>query len=90
MVTKLRYTLVVMLALVPTAGVAQRAVAPADATARLVTAAQAVLKSLDDAGRAKVQFAFDDESQRKRWSNLPSPMEEPDQRLLPAQYACSE
>src|SRR5262245_66429777 len=48
--------------------------APADATARIVTAARAVLATLDEAGKAKVQFAFDDAAQKKRWSNLPSPM----------------
>src|SRR4029079_8912471 len=60
---------------------AQRAGAPAsapghaaaDATARTVTAAQAVVASLDAAGRAKVQFPFDG-PQKTRWSNLPSPM----------------
>src|SRR5687767_3864363 len=46
---------------------------PADATARIVAAAQAVLNSLDDAGRARVQFAFD-APQKSKWSNLPSPM----------------
>jgi hypothetical protein len=46
---------------------------PADATARIVAAAQAVLTSLDDAGRTKVQFAFD-APQKSKWSNLPSPM----------------
>jgi len=46
----------------------------ADATARIVAAAQAVLATLDDAKRAKVQYRFDDEAQRTRWSNLPSPM----------------
>jgi hypothetical protein len=46
----------------------------ANATTRIVAAAQNVLKSLDDAGRAKVQFRWDDAEQRKRWSNLPSPM----------------
>jgi hypothetical protein len=58
--------------------VAQRSAAavPADTTARIVKAAQTVLGSLDDAGRVRVQFAFDDEAQRKRWSNLPSPMVE--------------
>jgi hypothetical protein len=58
--------------------VAQRsaAAAPADTTARIVKAAQTVLGSLDDAERVRVQFAFDDEAQRKRWSNLPSPMVE--------------
>jgi len=46
---------------------------PADATARIVAAAQALLTTLDDAGRAKVQFPFEG-PQQKRWSNLPSPM----------------
>ena len=45
-----------------------------DTTARIVAAAQAFLTSLDDAGRAKVQFRFDDGAQKTRWSNLPSPM----------------
>jgi len=59
--------------------VAQRAAAPAaarthaDVTARIVTAAQAVLSALDDAGRAKMQFPFDS-PQKTKWSNLPSPM----------------
>jgi hypothetical protein len=47
---------------------------PAAATAAIVSAANAVLASLDDTGRGKVQFAFNDEAQRRRWSNLPSPM----------------
>jgi hypothetical protein len=47
---------------------------PADATARIVAEARNVLKSLDDGGRAKVQFRWDDNEQRKRWSNFPSPM----------------
>jgi hypothetical protein len=57
-------------------GASQRAAsnAPAGATNRIVTAARAVLNSLDGAGRAKVQFRFDDYPQRVRWSNLPSPM----------------
>jgi uncharacterized protein DUF3500 len=45
--------------------------APADATARIVSAAQAVLTVLDEAGRGKVQFPFEG-PQRTRWSNLPS------------------
>ncbi len=45
--------------------------APAAATAQIVSAAQAVLATLDDAGRAKVQFPFD-EPQKARWSNLPN------------------
>jgi hypothetical protein len=50
----------------------QAAASTTDATARIVTAARAVLTSLDDAGRAKVQFRFDDREQRVRWSNLPT------------------
>jgi hypothetical protein len=56
---------------------AQRGAAPssttasADVTSRIVTAAQKVVSTLDDAGRAKVQFSFDSE-QRTRWSNLPT------------------
>jgi Protein of unknown function (DUF3500) len=46
---------------------------PADSTARIVAAAQAVLATLDEAGRAKVQFPFEG-PQKTRWSNLPSPM----------------
>jgi len=49
------------------------AAAPADATARIVAAAQAVLATLDDAGRATVQFPLEG-PQTTRWSNLPSPM----------------
>ena len=45
----------------------------ADATARIVAAAQAVVATLDEAGRNKVQFAFD-APQKSKWSNLPSPM----------------
>lgn len=59
------------------AGSAQRPAAPApvarpaDATARIVTAAQSLLATLDEAGRAKVQFPYEG-PQRTRWSNLPS------------------
>lgn len=49
------------------------AATPADATSRIVAAANAVLASLDDAGRAKVQFPLEG-PQKTRWSNLPSPM----------------
>ena len=45
---------------------------PTDTTARIVASAQAVLAALDDSGRAKVQFRFDDMAQKTRWSNLPS------------------
>jgi len=60
--------------------VGQRSAAPpaaaraqGDVTARIVQAAQAVLATLDDAQKAKVQFAFDS-PQKTNWSNLPSPM----------------
>jgi len=40
-------------------------------TAQIVTAANKFLSTLDDKQRQSVSFAFDDEEQRKRWSNLP-------------------
>src|SRR4051812_34256203 len=43
----------------------------AEATTRIVSAAQAVLATLDASGRARVQFPFDG-PQKTRWSNLPS------------------
>ena len=68
-------------AFVTAIGFAQRPAPPpaassgtaADATAKIVSAAQAVLASLDEAGRAKVQFPFEG-PQKSKWSNLPSPM----------------
>ena len=47
------------------------AAAPSDATGRIVAAAQALLATLDEAGRAKIQFPFDG-PQKTKWSNLPS------------------
>ena len=49
---------------------------PSAATGRIVAAAETLAKSLDADGRARLQFRFDDNAQRKRWSNLPSPMVE--------------
>jgi hypothetical protein len=54
----------------PAAGTA----APADATAKIVAAAQAVSAALDDAGRQKLQFAFDNPVKGPGWSNLPVSM----------------
>jgi hypothetical protein len=61
-----------------TTGIAQRpaptptaAPSPAEATARIVAAAQTLMSTLDDAGRTKVQFPFDG-PQKTRWSNLPT------------------
>jgi hypothetical protein len=44
------------------------------ATPRIVKAANAFLGTLDDKQRAGVLFAFDDQQQRKRWSNFPVTM----------------
>jgi hypothetical protein len=41
-----------------------------DATGKTVAAAKALLATLDDAGRAKVNFPFESE-QKSKWSNLP-------------------
>jgi hypothetical protein len=42
------------------------------ATSRIVSAANTFLSTLDEKQRHSVLFAFDDEQQRKRWSNLPT------------------
>jgi hypothetical protein len=44
---------------------------PSDTTARIVESAQALLKTLDEAGRTKIQFPFEG-PQKTRWSNLPT------------------
>ena len=70
-----------LLVLIAATGLAQRAGTPsatpadpaADATKLIVAAAQAGVASLDEAGRAKIQYPFDG-PQRTKWSNLPSPM----------------
>ena len=41
------------------------------ATSRIVSAANAFLSTLDGKQRQAASFAFDDEEQRKRWSNFP-------------------
>jgi Protein of unknown function (DUF3500) len=40
-------------------------------TAKVVSAANAFLSTLDQKQRQRVMFAYDDEAQRVRWSNLP-------------------
>jgi hypothetical protein len=90
----MRTTAFLLLLLVSTTPIAQRAGAPAgepaDATAKIVTAAQALLATLDAEGRSRLQFPFDG-AQKTRWSNLPSPMFERRGLLLadltPAQRA---
>jgi hypothetical protein len=47
------------------------AATPAAATARIVAASEAVLASLDEGGRAKIQFPFNG-PQKTGWSNLPT------------------
>ncbi|HEX4748830.1 MAG TPA: DUF3500 domain-containing protein [Bryobacteraceae bacterium] len=44
------------------------------ATARIVTAANSFLATLDQKQRQAVLFSFDDQEQRKRWSNFPVAM----------------
>ena len=63
---------------VSASAIAQRGAKPAaaagnagEATARVVAAAQALVSTLDEAGRAKVQFPFEGQ-QKTRWSNLPT------------------
>jgi hypothetical protein len=50
--------------------------ASTEQTRKVVDAANTFLDTLDDAQRSKVNFAFDDAAQRKRWSNLPVNMAE--------------
>jgi hypothetical protein len=73
-----------------TAPPARTATTAADTTARIVAAARAVVASLDEASRAKIQYPFDG-PQRTKWSNLPSPMFQRDgirlADLTPAQRA---
>jgi hypothetical protein len=44
------------------------------ATTKIVGAANAFLTTLDDGQKKKVMSGYDDEEQRKRWSNLPTTM----------------
>src|ERR1043166_622201 len=50
------------------------AAAAQTATARIVNAANAFLTTLDQKQHKSVLFAFDDQQQRARWSNLPTTM----------------
>src|SRR5580765_3283307 len=43
-------------------------------TSRIVSIANTFLSTLDQKQRQSVLFAFDDEKQRARWSNLPTTM----------------
>lgn len=48
------------------------AVMAQSATSRIVTGANAFLATLDEKQRTRVVFAYNDETQRVRWSNLPT------------------
>jgi len=71
--------LAIALCIAAAVGAQRRAPSPPAATtqtevaARLLASARAVLATLDEAGRAKVQFPFDS-PQKTKWSNLPGPM----------------
>src|SRR3954447_13317226 len=70
----LAYVLTIAAADRPQRGAASSTVSRAtvsDATARIVASAQALVATLDDAGRARGQFPFEG-PQKTRWSNLPS------------------
>ena len=75
-----RFTLTVALVLAgPCASLTPRVAAqdnPAatQAAAATVEAANRFLATLDEAQRGKMIFDYNDEAQRKRWSNFPSPM----------------
>jgi hypothetical protein len=58
-------------AVAATCVLAHTAHAQQPATARLVRAANDFLATLDAPQRQRVLFAYDDEAQRQRWSNLP-------------------
>ena len=58
----------------PAQGPADPAQAAPSRTSKVVAAANAFLATLDEKQRASVSFAFDDEAQRARWSNLPLSM----------------
>src|SRR5947209_2609004 len=66
--TACRITVLAYICLSLTAAMAETA------TSRIVSAANAFLSTLDAKQRQSVLFAFDDEKQRQRWSNLPIAM----------------
>jgi hypothetical protein len=53
------------------AGLSGQSLLAQSPTARIVSAANAFLSTLSDKQRQSVAYAFDDEQQRARWSNLP-------------------
>ena len=55
-------------------GYSQNNPAPAQATKEIAAAAKKFLATLDEAQQGKVVFDFKDDTQRRRWSNLPTSM----------------
>lgn len=60
--------------LVVLTGLALRPAEPKTEMAKVVGAANAFLATLDDKQRQAVLYSFDDQEQRKRWSNFPTPV----------------
>jgi Protein of unknown function (DUF3500) len=60
------------LAMLAAASLSLTAATPANETAKIVSAANTFLASLDSGQRRSVMYAFDDKQQRARWSNLPT------------------
>jgi hypothetical protein len=56
---------------VPAQAPAPAAASAAEATTKIVAAAQAFLATLDAGGKAKVQLAYDAPEKKTRWSNFP-------------------
>src|SRR5258708_3378071 len=65
---KLRSTITAVFLSLPVSAAAQQTAA----TARIVNAAEAFLSSLDASQHQRVLYAFNDNEQRARWSNLPT------------------
>jgi hypothetical protein len=72
--TKLNNTLRALILMAISAGPAVLPTMAQTATSRIVGAANTFLATLDAKQRQTVLFAYDDEKQRARWSNLPTSM----------------
>jgi len=70
--TALASVLFVIAAWFGLSAIAQNGPAPDKGTGEIAAAAKKFLATLDENQRGKVVFEFNDEQQRKRWSNLPS------------------
>src|SRR5690349_10961503 len=68
LITRMKLRILALICLPLTSAIAETA------TSRMLSAANTFLSTLDTKQRQTVLFAFDDEQQRKRWSNLPIAM----------------